>query len=84
MSLVRGGADAFILPGGASCDTAQEAIKWHRGLVHTAENVYREMMLQVLSEYSCLPDAMNMPLSDIVYFYEGRRPALRQSTKPQK
>ncbi len=46
-------------------------------------HVYGTMMLQVMIDYSCLPDPKAMPLSDIVYFYDGRRRALRDATKPK-
>jgi hypothetical protein len=51
--------------------------------VHTPVLVYQEMMLQVMKDYSVLPDPFNMPLNDIVYFYNGGRATLRDSTKPK-
>ena len=82
--LIRGGADAYLLPGGATEATAQAAIQWHKGHDHTAVAVFGEMQLQVMQDYACLPDPYNMPLCDIVYFYAGRRGALKQSTAPKK
>ncbi len=64
--------------------TAQAAIRWYKGRHHTAVAVYREMMLQVMMDYSCLPNPARMTLADIVFFYDGRRGALRNATKPKK
>lgn len=44
--------------------------------------VYTEMMLQIATEYSGLPDVRTLALSEIRFFYEGLRPTLRKHTKP--
>jgi len=43
--------------------------------------VYREMLLAIVSEYPGLPDARTLTLDEILFFYEGMRPALRARTK---
>lgn len=49
---------------------------------HTLGPVYREMLLQICSDYPGLPDPRTLTLSEIRFFYEGMRPELQRRTKP--
>lgn len=51
---------------------------------HTFFNVYREMMYQVARDYSGVGDVSNMRVSEIVFWYEGLRPEIKEYTKPRK
>lgn len=44
--------------------------------------VFREMFLQVLSDFPALPNPDDLDLGRIKSFYEGIRPALKKHTKP--
>ena len=50
---------------------------------HTLMPVYGEMLLQICSDYRCLPDLNTMTMSQIRFFYEPLRPALRRATAPR-
>jgi hypothetical protein len=80
--LVRGGTDQYLLPRGATKDTAQEAVRWYKGVQHNAETVFGEMMVVCMVEYNSMPDVRTLTLGELVYLYEGRRRALRKATKP--
>jgi hypothetical protein len=47
---------------------------------HSAQVVYKEMLLQVARDYPGLPDPRSMTLTEIVFFYSGVRPELRKHT----
>ena len=47
---------------------------------HTVLTVYSEMLLQVCSDYPGLPDPRTLTMSEIRFFYEGRRRALQDAT----
>jgi hypothetical protein len=49
--------------------------------LHTAGNVYGEMLRQVCRDYSSLPDPRSLTDAEIVYFYNGLRPELQAATK---
>lgn len=51
---------------------------------HTAPAVYREMLLQICSDYATLPDPRTLTVEEIVFFYEGRRAGLKRHTKPNE
>ncbi len=70
------------MPGGAADLTAQSVIRWYKGRVHTAENVYTEMMGQIYRDFSVLPNPDKLTLADIVRYYNMLRPSLRAATKP--
>jgi hypothetical protein len=71
--LVRGGGD-FRFP---------EDIK-ARSYGHTLPNVYGEMMMQVAMDFPSLPDVRSMTLSDIRYWFNGLRAALKKRTAPRQ
>jgi hypothetical protein len=52
----------------------------------SAERTYKEMLLQIARDYPGLPDARTLSVPEIVFFYEGLRPELKQHTrsKPSK
>lgn len=41
------------------------------------------MLLQICRDYSGLPDARTLTMSNIRFFYEGIRPELKKHTKPK-
>jgi hypothetical protein len=53
-------------------------------LVHTAPNVYREMILQVARDYPGLPDVRTLSMDEIRFFYDGLRAELRRYSSPTK
>ena len=81
--VVRAGADCYQLPGGASVDSAQDAIRWYKGHEHSTAAVYGEMLLQIMMDYPALPDAFNLTLRQILFFYNGRRGSLKKATRPK-
>jgi hypothetical protein len=46
--------------------------------------VYGEMLLQISMDYPGLPDPRTLSMSQIRYFYDGLRGALKERTKPPK
>ena len=60
--------NVFECPGGAIAVTAQEAVEWYKGLIHTASYVHGQMILQIMSDYHCLPNIDRMTLNQIVFF----------------
>jgi hypothetical protein len=50
---------------------------------HTNRNVYREMLLTICSEYSCLPDPRTLSMTEIRFFYNGVRAELKRRSKPK-
>lgn len=48
---------------------------------HTAENVLREMFLQISRDYQALPDPRTLTADEIKFYYEGLRQELYESTK---
>lgn len=50
--------------------------------MHTRPNVYREMIRQICADYPGLPDVREMTETEIEFFYDGLRPALRKATTP--
>jgi hypothetical protein len=50
-------------------------------VLHNAENVFGEMLMQVAREYSGLPDVRGLTFSELAYFYGGLRGDLKRSTK---
>lgn len=42
--------------------------------------VYREMLLQICSDYPGLPDPRELSLTEIRFFYGGLRPGLKKHT----
>lgn len=48
--------------------------------MHTRPNVYREMIRQICADYPGLPDVREMTETEIEFFYDGLRPALRKAT----
>lgn len=51
---------------------------------HTYVNVYGEMFLQVLRDYSSLPDVRTLTATELRFLYDGLRPELKAHTKPGK
>lgn len=51
--------------------------------MHVAISVYKEMFLQITRDYSSLPDVRGLKISEIVFFYEGLRAELKETTKPR-
>lgn len=51
---------------------------------HTAANVFKEMLLQITRDYSGLPDIRSLKIDEILFFYEGLRQELKETTKPRK
>lgn len=47
-------------------------------------SVYSEMLLQVCSTYTSLPDPRSLTMGEIVFFYDGARNSLYELTKPKK
>lgn len=70
---MRSGADA-LLPRDAKT-------KRNR---HTVVNVYSEMLYQIARDYPAIGDVERMPLSRIVFWYQGLRAELHKATKPTK
>ena len=70
--LVRGGADAWLPK------------DRNGGNVHTLFNVYGEMLLQIMRDYSSLPDPRTLTLAEIRFLYAGLRRELRRHTVPRK
>ena len=70
--LVRGGADAW-LPNDRD-----------GAITHTLFNVYGEMLLQVMRDYSTLPDPRTLTMAEIRFLYHGLRRELRRHTVPRK
>jgi hypothetical protein len=68
---VRGGDDHWLPPERGS----------HRDQ-HTLGNVYTEMLMQICMDYPSLPDPRTLRLSEIRFFYEGLRGALKRRTNP--
>jgi len=54
------------------------------GVCNTATAVYGEMLLQICRDYASLPDPRSLPVSAIVFFYDGLRPELRHATRPAR
>jgi hypothetical protein len=50
---------------------------------HTFMNVYTEMFLQVVMDYSGIGDFRELEYNEVVFFYEGLRKDLKEATKPQ-
>jgi len=50
----------------------------------SAEDTYREMLLQVARDYPGLPDPRTLTVTEIVFFYDGLRPELKKCTRPKK
>lgn len=50
---------------------------------HCFQSVYSEMFLQVVRDYSALPDVRTLQAHEIKYFYEGLRNELKAHTKPK-
>jgi hypothetical protein len=50
---------------------------------HCLAPVYSEMIRQVCRDYSGIPDARTLSLSEIRFFFEGIRGELKQHTKPK-
>ncbi|MFW6031047.1 MAG: hypothetical protein ACOC9T_00530 [Myxococcota bacterium] len=50
---------------------------------HTLPNVYREMLLQICSDYPGLPDPRTLTMTEIRFFYEGLRANLKKHTAPK-
>lgn len=50
---------------------------------HTRPAVYSAMLRQVVRDYAGLPDYRTMTDREIRFFYEGLRPELKKTTKPQ-
>lgn len=48
-----------------------------------AHVVYTEMLLQIARDYSGLPDARTLKVSEIKFFYEGLRAELLRGTAPK-
>lgn len=48
---------------------------------HTLVAVYREMLLQICSDYHGLPDARDLSMAEIRFFYNGVRASLKKHTK---
>jgi hypothetical protein len=48
---------------------------------HRLAPVYSEMIRQVCRDYSGIPDARTLSLSEIRFFFEGIRGELKQHTK---
>ncbi len=44
---------------------------------------YKEMILQISTDYSGLPDVRTLSINEIQFFYEGIREGLKKSTKPR-
>ena len=54
---------------------------WKTGTVqHTILSVYGEMLLQIAMEYPGLPDARELTLSQIRFWFEGVRATLKKRT----
>lgn len=53
-------------------------------VVHCAQVVYREMLLQICTDYPGLPDPRALELHEILFFYNGLRPGLRKHTAPKR
>jgi hypothetical protein len=70
---VRSGADVLL-----KRDRKTKAV------VHTATVVYREMIRQICRDYSGLPDVRTLTVEEIVFFYDGLRPELKEATKQKK
>lgn len=51
---------------------------------HTLVPVYTEMIFQIASDFPGLPDPRTMTLSEIRWWYEGVRPALKKHTAPKE
>jgi len=49
---------------------------------HIFNAVYREMFLQICRDYPGLPNARDLKAKEILFFYEGLRPELKEHTKP--
>jgi hypothetical protein len=47
---------------------------------HTLMPVYREMLLQICSDYPGLPDPRELSLGEIRFFYNGLRAGLKKHT----
>lgn len=69
VTLVRAGKDVRL----------PRAREGHRQ--HTLDAVYREMLLQICTDYPGLPDVRTLTLGEIRFFYDGLRPTLRRHTK---
>lgn len=50
---------------------------------HHRVSVYSEMLLQVVRDYSGLPNCRDLSDSEIRWFYDGLRAELKQATKPR-
>lgn len=50
---------------------------------HNFANVYREMLLQICSEYPALGDFRVLTDAEIRFFYDGLRGRLKHITKPR-
>jgi len=48
---------------------------------HRLVPVYREMLLQICSDYPGLPDPRTLSMQEIRFFYNGIREALKKHTK---
>lgn len=46
---------------------------------HNFATVYTEMMLQILRDYSGLPDVRTLTVTQIRFFYDGLRPELKRA-----
>ncbi len=51
--------------------------------MHTLFNVYGEMLLQVMRDYSSLPDPRTLTMAEIRFLYDGLRRELRRHTLPR-
>lgn len=58
----------------------KEDVTLSRGL-HTAQNVYTEMLLQICRDYPGLPDPRTLKASEIRFFYDGLRGELKSHGK---
>ncbi len=50
---------------------------------HTLVFVYTEMYLQIVRDYSSLPDPRTLTLHEIKFYYDALRPELHARTKPK-
>lgn len=50
---------------------------------HTALNVYGEMLMQITMDFPGISDPRTLSISEILFWYNGCRPALRKATAPK-
>lgn len=76
---MRYGADAFLPKRLPRDEDDTDASPGHKLMP-----VYREMLLQCCSDYPGLPDARSLSMTEIRFFYDGLRGALKKHTTPKQ